>query len=108
MKSLTDAPTQTLHLSLSKDLLARTAQEVADYDPAHLSLVGRSGVQDPLLTQIGFTLWRELEQRSPAGKLYAQTAAQMLSVHLLRHYTSVGDVTKEPSHGLTPQQMRRV
>jgi AraC family transcriptional regulator len=107
-KGLSSVPTQTLHLHLSKDLFVRTAEEVAGYDPAHLSLVARSGFQDPLLTQIGLTLWRELEQDSPAGKLYAQTSAQMLAIHLLRHYTSERKVIKEPAHGLTNQQMRRV
>ncbi|MBA2284097.1 MAG: helix-turn-helix transcriptional regulator [Ktedonobacteraceae bacterium] len=107
-KGLTPEPTQTFHLHLSKDLLARTAEEVADYDPARLTLVGRSGFQDPLLTQIGFALWRELEQPTPAGKLYAQTAAQMLAVHLLRHYTGAPVPIKEPSQGLTRQQVTRV
>ncbi len=107
-KGLSCEPMQTLHLHLSKDVLSRTAEEVAGYDPTRLSLVERSGFQDPLLVQIGFALWRELEQRSPAGKLYAQTAAQMLAIHLLRHYASVGEAIKEPSQGLTPQQMRRV
>ncbi len=107
-KSLSSVPTQTLHLRLSKDLLSRTASEVAGYDPTHLSLEERSGFQDPLLTQISFALWRELEHGSPAGKLYAQTAAQMLAVHLLRHYTAGGGAIEEPSQGLTHQQMRRV
>jgi len=81
---------------------------VAGYDPAHLSVEEHSGLQDPLLTQIGLALWRELEQRAPAGKLYAQTAAQMLAIHLLRYYTSVGGAIEEPLQGLTHQQMRRV
>jgi AraC family transcriptional regulator len=106
--NLTNAPTQTFHLSLSRELFVRTAEEVVDRDPDHLSLAGRAGFQDPLLTQIGFTLWRELAEHSPAGKLYAQTAAQMLAVHLLRHYTSVGERIKEPAQGLTQQQMRRL
>jgi len=107
-KSLSSVPTQTLHLRLSKDLVARTAEEVAGYDPAHLSVEEHSGLQDPLLTQIGLALWRELEQRAPAGKLYAQTAAQMLAIHLLRYYTSVGGAIEEPLQGLTHHQMRRV
>lgn len=105
---LTSKPMQTLHLYLSKDLLARTAEEVAGTDPARLALVGRTGFKDPLLTQIGLTLWRELEQQTPAGKLYAQTAAQMLAVHLLRHYTSAPIDMKERSQGLTRQQVKRV
>lgn len=101
-------PARTFHLHLSKDLLARTAEEVADFDPTHHSLVGRIGFHDPLLNQIALTLWRELEQPSPAGKLYAQSAAQLLAVHLLRHYSSAGKTIKEPSQRLTHQQMRRV
>jgi AraC family transcriptional regulator len=107
-KILSTVPARTLHLHLSKDLLARIAEEVADCDPTHLSLVGRIGFHDPLLTQIALTLWRELEQRSPAGKLYAQSAAQMLAVHLLCHYSSEGKTIKEPSQRLTHQQIRRV
>jgi AraC family transcriptional regulator len=107
-KGLSSTPTQTLHLHLSKDLLARTAEEITGYDPMCLSLVERSGFQDPLLAQIGFALWRELEQFSPAGKLYAQSAAQMLAVHLWRHYTSPGKTIKDLSQRLTPQQMKRM
>src|SRR5258707_490313 len=107
-RSLSPEPLRTLHLHLNTHLLARTAEEVADRDPARLALIGHSGFQDPLLTQIGLALWRELEQRAPAGKLYAQTAAQMLAIHLLRYYTSVGGAIEEPLQGLTHHQMRRV
>ena len=107
-QSLTARPTQTLHLHLSKDVLARTAEEVAGLDASRLEVVGRPSLQDPLLMQIGFALWRELEQRAPAGKLYAQTAAQMLAVHLLRHYTAGGAAIKEPAHRLTQQHMQRL
>jgi AraC family transcriptional regulator len=107
-KSLSSLPTQTLHVRLSKSLLARTAQEVADYDPASLPVEEHAGFQDPLLMQIGLALWRELEQPAPAGKLYAQTTAQLLAMHLVRSYTPGGSVIKEPSPGLTHQQMRRV
>jgi AraC family transcriptional regulator len=107
-KVLSGEPMQTLILQLSQDLVERVVEEVADEDPRHLSLGERLGFQDPLLTQMGLALWRELEQRPPAGKLYAQTAAQMLAVHLLRHYTCVGDALTDPSHQLTPQQIRRV
>lgn len=107
-KCLTPTLMQTLHLHLSKELLARTAHEMADHDPAHLTIIGRAGFQDPLLAQIALALWRELEQQNPAGKLYAQTAAQMLAVHLLRHYTSAPIDIKELAQGLTRQQVKRV
>ena len=107
-QSLSPQPTQTLHLTLNQNLFARTAEEVAGYDPTRIPLVERFGFEDPLLAQIGFALWRELEQRAPAGNLYAQTAAQMLAIHLLRHYTTKNVSIEEPKGQLTSQQMRQV
>lgn len=107
-KILSREPVQTLHLQLSQELIVRTLEEVEGRASTRLALVERSGFHDPLLAQIGFALWRELEQQAPAGKLYAQTAARMLIVHLLRHYSSSGIPLKEPSQGLTRLQMRRV
>jgi AraC family transcriptional regulator len=107
-KSLSSQPMQTLHLSLNHDLFSRTAQQVTERDPARLTLFGRAGFQDPLLAQIGLTLRREVEHPTAAGKLYVQTAAQMLAVHLLCHYTSEGEPIREPSQGLTSQQVKWV
>lgn len=107
-RSLSPEPMQTLHVHLNNKLLSRTAEEMAGRDPTRLTLVRRSGFQDPLLMQIGLALWRELEQPTAAGKLYAQTAAQMLAVHLLRHYASVTVDIKERRQGLTRQQMNQV
>jgi AraC family transcriptional regulator len=107
-KSHSATPAQTLHLHLSHDLVARAAEQLAGYDPTRVALVARAGFQDALLTQIGLALWHELEQRAPTGKLYAQTAAQLLAVHLLRHYTATAVTIKEPVQALTQQQLRRV
>lgn len=105
---ISSAPAQTFHVHLSNEVFARTAQEVTGYDPTRLSLVARTGFQDPLMAQIGLALWRELELGTPAGRLYAQSAAQILAVHLLRHYTSAGSAIREPSGRLTQQQMARI
>jgi AraC family transcriptional regulator len=107
-QGLSSTPTRTLYLHLSHDLLGRTAEELADYDPSRLSLTRRERFQDPLLRQIGFALWEELEKSAPAGKLYAQAAAQMLAVHLLRHYRSAQIRIKEVSQFLTHRQVKRV
>jgi AraC family transcriptional regulator len=102
-------PLQTLQVHLNKDLVARTAEEVAGYDLTRLAWVARPGFQDPLLTQILLALQKELEQPNPAGNLYAQTAAQMLTVHLLRHYTrEAPQEIEEASLVLTRHQMKRV
>ena len=109
-KSLSVTRTQTLHLRLSKDLLAHATEEVMGADPQRVALVTRSAFQDPLLRHIGFALWRELEQPAPGSKLYAHAAAQMLAVHLLRHYSSVAGPrhATAPVHGLTQRQLTRL
>jgi AraC family transcriptional regulator len=107
-KCLSSEPLHLLYIHLSHDLLSRTAQELTKHDPAHLDLVRHFGFQDPLLTQIGLALWQELEQSAPAGKLYGQTAAQMLAVHLLRHYTALSVDIQERSQGFTPRQMNHL
>lgn len=109
--SLSTVPTQALDIHLSRTLVNRVAQEVVGVDLSGLELVRRTGIRDPLLSQIALSLWRELEQPAPAGKLYAQTAAQLLALHLMRHYTSRNGAprARQPRpQGLTEQQVKQV
>jgi AraC family transcriptional regulator len=110
-RSLSTLPIQTLDVHLSRDLVNHVAEEAVGVDLASLELVRRTGIRDPLLAQIALALWQELEQRVPAGKLYAQTAAQMLAVHLVRHYTVSPEKVKgtpPAPGGLTDRQIKRV
>jgi AraC family transcriptional regulator len=108
-KCLSDEPLKTLHLHLSADLFARTAQQVTDHDPARMMVVERSGLQDPLLTHIGLSLQQELQQPvADLSHLYAATAAQMLTAHLLRHYTTTNPRIREYSHKLSSRQLQRL
>jgi AraC family transcriptional regulator len=70
----------------------------------------RTGFQDPLLAQIGLSLQQELQIPASAsmGKLYAETAAQMLSAHLLRHYTTSNVFIPEYSRKLSSHQIQRL
>ncbi|QBD79529.1 helix-turn-helix domain-containing protein [Ktedonosporobacter rubrisoli] len=107
-RSLTPDYMQTVHIHLSQELIARTAEEVANRAPGQTTLVGRTCFQDPLLAQIGFALYRELELGAHTGKLYAETAAQMLAVHLLRHYTAPGIEIKELGQRLSSRHLKLV
>ena len=80
-------PTQVLNLMLNRQVLSRVAEALLGIELAELELVDQVGFRDPLLSQVALALWQELEQPAPAGALYAQCAAQLLAVHLLRHYS---------------------
>lgn len=107
-RSLSCEPLHLLFLTLSQQVVSQTAQELTDKDPSRLALVHCFGFQDPLLTQIGLALWRELDQDATAGKLYAQAAARMLAVHLVQHYSSLQMVNQQSSRGLSPLQLKHL
>ncbi|MBX3081861.1 MAG: helix-turn-helix transcriptional regulator [Anaerolineae bacterium] len=100
--------TQMLHIRLSNALLARTIEELADRDPARCELVGLAGFQDPLLQQIGLALDRELEAPSLISPMYAQTAAYMIAVHLLRHYAIQPIAIKDRQQALSARHLKRI
>jgi AraC family transcriptional regulator len=97
-----------LNLHVDATLLSHAAEQLADHLPARIELLERSGFQDPLLTQIGLALQQELHVPTSVGKLYAETAAQMLAVHLLRHYLTTDLSIKDYSHRLSRQQLKRI
>lgn len=110
-RCLSALSTHTLSLHLGQDLIARTFEDVAKCDPTHLILMEHSGFQDPFLTQMAHALWRELQEEAPGGTLFVQSAALMLAIHLVRHYTSKGKIaskSKESSQRLTPKQLSSV
>jgi AraC family transcriptional regulator len=107
-RSQSHEPIHALHMHLSADLFARSAEQVADRDPTRLTLKELSGFRDPLLTQIGLALRRELEQPALGGQLYAETAAQMAVIHLLTHYLTTDIRVHEGTLRLTHKQMKRV
>jgi len=107
-QTLSQEAVHTLRLNLKYSLFARTVEELADRDPAGINLATLAGFQDPLLLHIGLTLAHELESPSPISPLYAQTAAQMLVVHLLRTYALDRVRIAERQNGLTREQVKRV
>jgi AraC family transcriptional regulator len=114
--SLSPVPSDYFVLHLRRDVFARTVEEVTGRAAPDLTLLGRRGFRDPLLTQLGLGLWRELREGAPTGKLYAHCAAQLLTLHLVRHYAAPGEAaaakgaaaTLARPRTLTPQQLHRV
>lgn len=110
-KSLSNVPTQTLHLRLSRDLVFGTVGEVDSRPGRRLALPYRAGFHDPLLAQVSLALRQELAMPTPTGKAFARSAAQLLAVHLTRAYTgsdlSRADAVCLPGE-LTARQIEQV
>ena len=106
--SLSDEPIQTVHLHLDNQFMAKTAQEVADIDSSRVELRESAGIRDPFVEQICLMLKQELEKGGIGSKLYAESAAQLLAVHLLRQHCTFEHRIKEYSGGLPGDRLRRV
>ena len=104
-QSLSPEPMQTLHIQLNHKLFARIKDEIGC---GNLDLVGRAAFQDSLLSQVALHLFAEAQNPSPLSKLYAQSAAQMLASHLLRHYASDKTIIKLPEQGLNRRQIKQI
>jgi AraC family transcriptional regulator len=98
----------TLVLKLHQHAVVRIIEEVADRDPVRIEFVEHIGFDDALLLHLTRALRQELDQPSALGPIYAQTAAQLLGVHLLRQYSTMGSALREPTRGLTPKQVQCV
>lgn len=55
--------------------------------------------KDSLIQQIGFALLEESKAETPAGKLYADSLIQTLTLHLLKNYTNGAAVQENTSGG---------
>jgi AraC family transcriptional regulator len=73
-------------LTLEPAFLDRVAHEVFGLEPSHFKLVLSERANDTVITNIAGVLAREAMQAEPGGRLYAESLANILAVHLLRNY----------------------
>ena len=86
-------------------LLSRAAFDSSG--PERVELAEACGARDPLIRQIGLALMREGEAEQPAGRLYAESLANLLAVHLLRHYSANSVMVRAALGGLSGNRLRR-
>ncbi len=96
--------TECLGIYLDPSLVARAAREGA----ARFEVVARSNPRDPVVGRIGMALLAEAETSAPGGRLYVESLANVLAVHLLRHYTAEGAAPARSVGGLSGARLRRL
>jgi AraC family transcriptional regulator len=75
----------TLNIYLEPGVVARVAAEAFDLDPARLTVPPLNGVDLPHLRAAMGAVDAELMARGPGGPLAAESLANVVSVHLIRH-----------------------
>jgi AraC family transcriptional regulator len=62
--------------------------------------------RDPLIEGIGRALYAELESDSSPGRIYAESLANVLAVHLLRRYSASGQPIRDAGGELPKHKLR--
>lgn len=94
-------------LGLEAGYLNRVARQVFDADPAQLELSIVEGQRDPAITAAAGNLMRELMIADAGSRLYAESTASLLAVHLLRRYARPSRQIKATEVTMAPRAVRQ-
>jgi AraC family transcriptional regulator len=78
-------------LTLDPAFVERVAQQVFGLSPGHFRFVLTERSSDPAIANIVGVLAREVVRGERGSRLYAESLANILAVHLLRHYAQCAD-----------------
>jgi AraC family transcriptional regulator len=106
MSASWDKTLDNLGFLLEPDFVVRTAAENRFSSNFEFTEVYKT--EDALIQQIGLTLLAESSAETPAGRLYADSLIQTLTLHLLKNYTTANAASENTNGGLSGYKLRRV
>jgi AraC family transcriptional regulator len=101
-----EGPSEHLAMYLDPALIKRAASE--SRLSGGFEIVERYTRSDAVISSIGWALLGELNSEGMSGRLYAESLANVLAVHLLRYYTEVGLQPEQFTGGLSATKLRQV
>jgi AraC family transcriptional regulator len=103
--SITDSP--TLYIHLKPELIAQVA-EASEIDTQSINFIHCFSRQDVHLQHVAMLLLAELKSGGVMGQLYVESLAQVLVIHLLRHYSTFAPlITTHKNRSLTHAQLQQ-
>ncbi len=103
-----DSDDRYLQIRIASRFIQRVAREALAMNPDRIELRSESRTRDPQIEAIGMMLLSELQQESFGGKLYIESLANVLAVHLLRQYAVDKPHPKIYAGGLPERQVLQV
>lgn len=86
----------------------RELAAASDLNPDHIEIIEAFGQPDPQLKHIGLALLAELESGCMAGRLYGESLATAVAVHLLQRYSTKKPQSCNYPSGLLSYKQRQV
>ncbi len=98
---------ETVSLSVSPALLATVAAGTCDADPARLTPEPFQGEADAHLRYLAEAFLAEVTGGGPGGRLFADSLANLLAVHLIRSYVPSSPLAQTDGAGPSPVAVRK-
>jgi AraC family transcriptional regulator len=100
---------EILQLYLRHSVLENAIEEMYGRDGTSVALVPRFAITDPLLEQLAFAVIHALHDGGVEDRLYVETIAQLIGVHLARKHSTLSRIRAEPPpDGLSRARIRRL
>lgn len=97
-----------LQIRIVSGFVQSVARETIDTNPDRLELLPEFRTRDPQIESIGMMLLSELKQENLGGRLYVESLANVLAVHLLRQYSAPKPRLAIYEGGLPERQLLQV
>ena len=106
-KRLSDDPFQVLMLVLNQPIFDEALRDQFGKDSAHAQLGDHSGIDDPQLVALMQLLKVESKRVTPS-KLFIDSAAKAVAVHLARQYTLLTEASREHKSALPSYKLKQI
>jgi AraC family transcriptional regulator len=103
-----DGDDHYLQIRIASRFIQSVARKALAMNPDRLELIPEFRTRDPQIEAIAMMLLTELQQENLGGKLYIESLANVLAVHLLRQYTSAKPHLAIYEGGLPQRQVLQV
>lgn len=100
------AESEHLAMLLDPSPVLRAAAEFSA--PINAEVIEAAAPSDPVIMSIGLALMAELETEKESGRMFAESLANILALHLLRNYTAPTNRLKSLAGGLSGRKLRTV
>ncbi len=103
-----DGDDRLLQIRIASHFIKQVAGEALAMNPDQLEILPEFRTRDPQIEAIALMLLTELQQDNLGGKLYLDSLANILGVHLLRRYTASQPYLSVYKGGLPQYQLLQV
>lgn len=100
-------PDTAFVMSLAPGMIQSAAHD-SGLDAAAIELRSRFHIRDHQIEHIAWALKSEMEQGSPSGRLYRESLATALAVHLVRNYSSLSRPAVRVNGKISPGKLKQV